>query len=537
MSHPTPPQIHPLRALLSPFWLGALALLVVNDHFLKGAGLLPGEVTGKLSDFAGLFLAPTLMAAVLLVRSRRGLLACHIAVGIVFAAIQVSAEAAAGWSAMMGLVGFPWHITRDVTDLIALPALVASWQLLIPRMQISLRTNIRRSLEFGTAGAGLLASVATSPPPEPFPGEVEYAPFDAAVYLNNASDELITVRLRELRPELAVDCFELSKEPGRIPDAAFGDTLTWNMPARTNIPASGELAGRDCHAVLVDGDGLSAAILFWFDGEPPVRFIPGQTFEDGTYQNGAVVIEFDADGVHQGYRSVGTEVVFDRESTPPEYGPGCEPQSDGDRLDWSDPVPTGLRRIEAAEIGPDGCVSLDLASESQVETGESDRWYLCLPTELWGPNPGSWIFIERETGSFGTLSGDFETISLELRDGSGEPLLQDKVKMVVSRGRGAPELGGLNLVVRENSGCEPTVDEACGTLGRGAYVQAWADVGSTHDLHPGDGPAQIVVDDLTTVELAVMHAEQRYLLDPACAEGSNEIGADLELAAVIREAE
>ena len=39
--------------LLSPLYMAAVAGLAVNDHILKG--LAPGVVTGKLSDFLGLF--------------------------------------------------------------------------------------------------------------------------------------------------------------------------------------------------------------------------------------------------------------------------------------------------------------------------------------------------------------------------------------------------------------------------------------------------------------------------------------------------
>ena len=42
----------PAGELFHPVTLAALALLVVNDRVLKGA--LPGAVTGKLSDVAGL---------------------------------------------------------------------------------------------------------------------------------------------------------------------------------------------------------------------------------------------------------------------------------------------------------------------------------------------------------------------------------------------------------------------------------------------------------------------------------------------------
>ena len=46
-----------LRWLGAPPTLLALAVLVLNDHVLKQAA--PGVVTGKLSDVAGLVLAPS----------------------------------------------------------------------------------------------------------------------------------------------------------------------------------------------------------------------------------------------------------------------------------------------------------------------------------------------------------------------------------------------------------------------------------------------------------------------------------------------
>ena len=45
-----------VRALASPVAVVSLVLLVLNDHVLKQAW--PGVVTGKLSDVAGLVVAP-----------------------------------------------------------------------------------------------------------------------------------------------------------------------------------------------------------------------------------------------------------------------------------------------------------------------------------------------------------------------------------------------------------------------------------------------------------------------------------------------
>jgi hypothetical protein len=51
---PTPGDV-----LLHPLLIVALAVLLLNDHYLKGA--LPGLITGKLSDFAGLAFFPGLL--------------------------------------------------------------------------------------------------------------------------------------------------------------------------------------------------------------------------------------------------------------------------------------------------------------------------------------------------------------------------------------------------------------------------------------------------------------------------------------------
>jgi hypothetical protein len=58
---------HPLAR---PFFWVSLALLLINDHVLKPAHLLPGVVTGKVSDFAGLLVAPVLVVTLLRVRGR-----------------------------------------------------------------------------------------------------------------------------------------------------------------------------------------------------------------------------------------------------------------------------------------------------------------------------------------------------------------------------------------------------------------------------------------------------------------------------------
>ncbi|ATO15006.1 hypothetical protein CO540_15205 [Micromonospora sp. WMMA2032] len=118
-------------------WLGqpvtvlALIVLVFNDHVLKAAR--PGPVTGKLSDVAGLVLAPPLVAVlVTLVVPRLGARAAAGlalgSVGIGFAVVKTSGYAATAASQAWSAVSGPSLVRADRTDLLALPALaLAVW--------------------------------------------------------------------------------------------------------------------------------------------------------------------------------------------------------------------------------------------------------------------------------------------------------------------------------------------------------------------------------------------------------------------------
>ncbi|HKP68963.1 MAG TPA: hypothetical protein VJV05_06745 [Pyrinomonadaceae bacterium] len=68
----------PFQILLSPCFLTAIALLLLNDFYLKAA--YGNFVTGKLSDFAGLFTFSLFLSALFPTRALR----VHIAVGIAF---------------------------------------------------------------------------------------------------------------------------------------------------------------------------------------------------------------------------------------------------------------------------------------------------------------------------------------------------------------------------------------------------------------------------------------------------------------------
>jgi hypothetical protein len=153
-------------------FVGALALLVVNDWVLKGAGVLPGWVTGKLSDLAGMVVAPVVLATLLaLVRvpPAAGRLVAAGAVGLVFAALKLDATFAAtydsAWNALTHALRLPLESQTavDATDLVALTLLPAGATL---AGRLAPDPAARRS---GALALGLLACAATSPAPLRYP--------------------------------------------------------------------------------------------------------------------------------------------------------------------------------------------------------------------------------------------------------------------------------------------------------------------------------------------------------------------------------
>ncbi|OUC96078.1 hypothetical protein, partial [Streptosporangium minutum] len=161
IGHPPIPAgpVHPpaLAWLGHPVTVVATIVLLINDHVLKA--LWPGLVTGKLSDVAGLLVAPPLLALV-----RVPALGATIATGTGFVLVKTTATGAALASQAWTLFAGPSRMLADPTDLVALPALGLAW--LVSR-RCRADHAVRRARTLIIVPVALIAVTATSQVPPP----------------------------------------------------------------------------------------------------------------------------------------------------------------------------------------------------------------------------------------------------------------------------------------------------------------------------------------------------------------------------------
>lgn len=233
----------PLEALCRPAPLCALLVLVANDHIFKSAALLPAAVTGKLSDFAGLFLFPVLLSVVIRAATQflggsgrpgpviPGLSALATACG--FAALKL-------WPAFNRTLTDVWGVNvMDPSDLLALPAVALAY--------CWLRRNDARRGAATASGRALrrwqrtlvtalaaLACVATSAPRAPrqfpmwevaaTPQETDCARITPVVSKSGKRGVGLTLAVRGLRAgscQVQVRAAHLHLTSAEIPPVAF----------------------------------------------------------------------------------------------------------------------------------------------------------------------------------------------------------------------------------------------------------------------------------------------------------------------------
>lgn len=254
----------PSQSILSPLWIFALGVLIFNDHFLKAAW--GNALTGKLSDFAGLFLAPVLFAFILGVKTKRGLQLCGLVIGVVFGAINLFPTFATFWDGALSIV-YPYATTVDPTDLVAL--------IIIPIGIFwfsSDKTSPKKDIYFGRmlAFAGIAASLASTNP-----DDEELIPMESSIVsIYNQSNEMHILRIRALKPNITLDCDVILKSPEKYLGAEFfGEPTEWLLQSGQQIPIRSEQGDVTCDAALVESETLPDVIVFW-TGDLEVKSYP-----------------------------------------------------------------------------------------------------------------------------------------------------------------------------------------------------------------------------------------------------------------------
>lgn len=149
--------------LCHPVTVAGVLVLLINDHLLKHTW--PGFVTGKLSDVAGLVVAPALLALLL---RRRADLAATLVAGVAFALVKTTETGAELASQAWTFVAGPSRVLADPTDLLALPALALAWWV---RARSLSRPSSPRWRIIVTMPLALLAVTATSSATPPYSAE------------------------------------------------------------------------------------------------------------------------------------------------------------------------------------------------------------------------------------------------------------------------------------------------------------------------------------------------------------------------------
>lgn len=297
----------PRTALSHPLFWSALVGLLVNDHVLKPAHVLPGLVAGKLSDFAGMLVAPVVLTVLLRVRGGWGRMAAFAAVASVFVAIKLSRSCADLVEGISRYTPVPWRIWCDPTDLVALSMLPLAWWLCgrtETRMGASCGRGVSRPKVCLRAAGLLLALVAcaaTSSSERRFTG---------TAFLFNGTLRPHNLRLYRLQGPLdcarpldapatwpGPDAFVLRSCPMLLSRDIVGLDQGWrDLGAGSGWgefsaePSDAAVSGPSCDAVLLAAEGLHPVVITW-RGVAPIVFTGSQFFGENANDDHGLVLE------------------------------------------------------------------------------------------------------------------------------------------------------------------------------------------------------------------------------------------------------
>lgn len=273
-------------------WCGALLLLVINDHVLKRALILPPVVTGKLSDFAGLFVAPVLLAVL---GSRLGLagvaprLVSFFVITSVFVAVKLSSAAARILEQVLASGGVVWKLWVDPTDLIALVVLPFAWRAADELGRVRAR-GMRLRLHALAAALGGLGCLATS---------AEWQTVYTVAYLANMTPGKRTVMVFHM-PVLP-ECADPTSTASTLSAADFEPAFCSTLDPGAVVPLDRAFAGFDstyrelyeatCRFAVLRVAGVPDSLVAWRDEDPVELRFAHLEWNDLLVDDNAVVLE------------------------------------------------------------------------------------------------------------------------------------------------------------------------------------------------------------------------------------------------------
>jgi len=529
----SPPTLDPKRILSHPLWLTSLVLLALNDHVLKGSGLLPGLMTGKLSDVAGLIVAPPLLALLLRVRSRQTLFACYLATGLIFSGLQLSSVFADMWVQALGGLGVGWQVWSDPWDMLTLPALALSWIILVPVMEATSTTHAklgRLLAQRSIAALGVTCCIATSPPPEERVEIIEtWTPISADVYLYNETQNEVLIAVRALRDDIIIyDCDALR---GPVDDAWFDVERRFTVPPQAHLALTEEPeADHPCRMVWLQVTGVeSPSVLSWNSNTIAFRNnIPGgggsnvnggRVSLSGDLSDRSITVSSDMTEWDVGVPSFPAGITIE--------DPSCTQVPDVHRTAWS-PLPAinSAWMIDQSETTPEGCTTLVL-SQPDVQGAEPTRWSFCSTPDI------PWPFATGDLITFGTqnaLDNPTVIITKILNIESTTPV----ITMTAQVGSATPGSSSVpfDMSLTDTGSCRAFQD-ACGNILRAGRLQIF-DFDTTGDTRSFEQGSQTMVElrDGTLRQIFAPRAIERILINPSCGEFPSEGQTDLELVVI-----
>ncbi|MBL8090790.1 MAG: hypothetical protein KF758_03640 [Anaerolineales bacterium] len=209
-----------LMTLMHPLMLLSIFVLLVNDHVLKVH--FPSALTGKISDFAGLFFFPILLSAILhfVLKSFQFQSRNITFTSFCFTAIYFSLIKTVPFFNDFTEKLFSIQIILDPSDLMALIMLPLAW-MLKEKVASESKTGISK-LSYLVLGIASMATMATSPAFTPIirnliiHESIIYAEFDYEEYFFYSQDGGTT--WKEVDFEIPA---QVSEQIGKYPDLPF----------------------------------------------------------------------------------------------------------------------------------------------------------------------------------------------------------------------------------------------------------------------------------------------------------------------------